>query len=272
MHETSPTATTAGGTGVQPEPVLSLRGVSFAYESASPLIQGMTADLQPGRICVMLGPNAAGKSTLIRLMMGQLRPQAGQVLLAGQDIYRLKAAQRAQQMSYVPQRSETSFGFTVRQVVEMGRFALSPSPQAVELAIQACDLVNLEQRIYSQLSVGQQQRVLLARAMAQSHGDGRVMLLDEPGSAMDLRHTHEMMHTLTRLAAGGLAVLVVVHDLNVAARYADDIWLLHQGRLVAAGPWHEILEPERLSAVYEVKLRRLSLDQQSRPVFAADVP
>jgi iron complex transport system ATP-binding protein len=121
--------------------------------------------------------------------------------------------------------------------------------------------------VYHELSAGQQQRVLLARAMAQSAGHGCVMLLDEPGSMMDLYHAHRMMSTLGDLAAAGLTVLVVLHDLNLAARYADVVWLMHQGRLLASGPWDQVLVPALLEPVYRVRLTPLQLAGEARPVF-----
>ena len=253
-----------------PAAVLDVSGLAFGYARHQPLMESLSARLLPGRVCVLLGPNAAGKSTLLKLLLGELTPWQGQITLMGRPVHRLGAGERAALISYVPQRGDASFSFTVRQVVEMGRFALTRDPLAIEQAMASCDLAGLEDRIYSQLSVGQQQRVLLARAMAQSHGQGRVMLLDEPGSAMDLRHVHQMMQTLTQLAQSGLAVLVVVHDLNVAARYADDIWLMDQGKMVACGPWQTILEPEVLSPVYQMRLTKLTLENHDRPVFAAD--
>lgn len=253
-------------------PLLEVRGLSFGYAPHQPLMQNIAAQLQPGRLCVVLGPNAAGKSTLLKLLLGELKPWEGSVRLAGRDVLALSASTRAATVSYVPQRGGTSFAFTVQQVVEMGRFALPRQPEAIQQAIEDCDLSDLTHRIYSELSVGQQQRVLLARAMAQAAGQGKLMLLDEPGSAMDLRHIHGMMHTLTRLAARGLAVLVVLHDLNIAARYADEIWLMDRGKMVAAGPWQDVLEPRLLSAVYQMELVKLELENHPRPVFTADAP
>lgn len=255
-----------------PNPVLEVSGLSFGYAPAQPLMENVAVTLQPGRLCVVLGPNAAGKSTLLKLLMGQLKPWQGNVRLAGRDVMAMPASMRAGWMSYVPQRGGTSFAYTVQQVVEMGRFALPRQESAIQQAIHACDLADLTHRVYSELSVGQQQRVLLARAMAQSAGQGKLMLLDEPGSAMDLRHIHGMMHTLTQLASRGLAVLVVLHDLNIAARYADEIWLMDQGRMVAAGPWREVLEPGLLSRVYQMKLAMLELENHARPVFTAETP
>jgi iron complex transport system ATP-binding protein len=130
----------------------------------------------------------------------------------------------------------------------------------------------LGERIYAHLSLGQQQRVLLARAIAQAAGAGRLMLLDEPASAMDLWHIHRTMGQLRALTRKGLSVLVVLHDLNLAARYADTVWLLDRGRLAAAGPWNTVLTPAVLEPIYRVGLTPLSGLRHHRPMFDVDLP
>ena len=140
----------------------------------------------------------------------------------------------------------------------MGRFATGGDDDAVERAIGACDLAQVRGRVFAELSGGQQRRVLLARAVAQSAGAGRVMLLDEPASGMDLRHVHQTMKRLGELAQQGLAVLVVMHDVNLAAAYADDVWLMDDGQIVRAGPWYRVLEPEMLERVYGVRFTAMT--------------
>lgn len=247
--------------------VLSLDRLSFGYEPGEAIVSQVTAALRRGRITAMLGPNAAGKTTLLKLLLGQLRPWQGKAALQGQDVQTMSPMRRAARISYVPQRAETSFLFTVRQIIQMGRFAHPSQREAVKQALEMTELVDVEDRIFARLSGGQQQRVLLARAIAQAHGTGQVMLLDEPASAMDLWHVHEMMRLLRELAQAGLAILLVVHDLNLAARCADDVWLLDRGRLVAAGPWQDVLTPECLEPVYRVKLSPLTPPQGHRPMF-----
>jgi iron complex transport system ATP-binding protein len=154
----------------------------------------------------------------------------------------------------------------------MGRHALAPDPQAVRQALANCDLTDLGSRVYAHLSLGQQQRVLLARALAQSAGAGRLMLLDEPASAMDLWHIHNTMRQLRHLTRAGLAVLVVLHDLNLAARYADTVWLLDRGRLAASGPWDRVLTPAVLEPVYRVTLAPVAGLSHHRPMFDVDLP
>ncbi len=266
-------------------PVAALRGVTFGYQPGVPVIRSVTALLQPGRVCALIGPNAAGKSTLLKLMLGQLDPWQGTAELAGQPVAALNPMQRAALASYVPQKGAVSFAFTVRQVVAMGRHALGESDAAIDHALAMCDLSDLCDRVFAHLSGGQQQRVLLARAVAQSAGTGRVMLLDEPASGMDLWHVHQTMRLLTQLAhadtshrgsqepkssgePGGPGVLVVLHDVNLAARYADDVWLMDFGGLVAAGPWQQVMQPKLLETVYGVRF--LPMQPPSKP--STDIP
>lgn len=249
---------------------LSLQDVTFGYEAGAAVVSDVTASLAPGKLCCLIGPNAAGKSTLLKLMLGHLEPWSGEVALHGQSIPALSPRQRACRISYVPQRGQVSFAYTVEQVVEMGRFASGPDASAVRAAMAQCDLLELRGRTYAHLSGGQQQRVLIARAMAQSQGEGRLMLLDEPGSSLDLWHVHQLMRLLRLQAERGLAVLVVLHDLNLAARYADEVWLMDEGRLVAAGPWQDVLQPNVLEPVYRVGLEPLTAEAGARPVFRVE--
>lgn len=283
-----------GGEG----PVASLKAVDFGYEPSTPVVRAVTAQLHAGRLCALIGPNASGKSTLLKLMLGQLDPWEGAVSLAGRPVAGLSYRRRAALASYVPQKGSVSFAFTVREMVKMGRYAVGEDDGAVDEALGMCDLVGLEGRVYAQLSGGQQQRVLLARALAQSRDAGRVMLLDEPASGMDLWHVHQTMRLLRGLAHGqtgaaatssvrgaavgaGLGVLVVLHDVNLAARYADDVWLMDGGRLAAAGSWDRVLTPKLLEPVYRVGFKPMQppddspdrtsgTDRSRRPVFWID--
>ena len=247
--------------------VILLDQVRFGYDTA-PVVDGVTAQLQPGKVTTLVGPNAAGKTTLIRLMLGLLRPWSGSAQLQGQDVALISPQQRARQLSYVPQRPGVRFAFTVRQVIAMGAYgsAQQAADDRVDQAIEEAGLSDVADRVMMQLSGGQQQRVLLARAEVQSK-DGHAMLLDEPGSHLDLQHRHAMMQRLRVLAGRGLAVLVVLHDLDLAVRYADEAWLMDKGRLVAAGAWDEVLTPEKLGPVYGLDLEQIDRGEE-RPLLA----
>jgi len=254
-----------------PDPIISLQQVRFGYD-VSPVVDGVSADLQPGKVTALIGPNAAGKTTLMRLMLGLLRPWSGRVLVDGQSVVSWSPAERAHRLSYVPQRPGVRFAFTVRQVIAMGAHGLAKRKAVtlIDEAIEQAELADVADRVLMELSGGQQQRVLLARAEVQSAANGRAMLLDEPGSHLDLQHRHAMMQRLRELAAGGLAVLVVLHELDLAVRYADEAWLMDAGKLVAAGRWDAVLTPQRLSPVYGLNLELL--DRGTDRPFLAVTP
>lgn len=252
------------------EPVMSIDHLGFSYQRDRIVLDDISLAIGPGKLHVLLGPNAAGKSTLLKLMLGLLQPGSGKIRMGGRAVHRLSAAGRAAWISHVPQRSSATFAFEVRQVVTMSRYLTTENPAAIESALSACELIELQRRPFTELSVGQQQRVLLARAMAQSTGQGRLMLLDEPTSAMDLAHVHQTLRILKQITAAGVAVVIVLQDLNLAARYADHVFLMHQGKLAAEGPWDQVLIAPTLEPVYGVKITALrcadpALDQ--RPVF-----
>jgi len=226
----------------------------------------------PGRLTALVGPNAAGKTTLLRLMLGLLRPWSGSVQLGGLEVTSLSPRIRSRWVSYVPQKAGVRFAFTARQVIAMGAHAQGAAgEEAIEQAIVELALAELADRVYNELSGGQQQRVMIARAQVQSAGGGRVMLLDEPGSHLDLHHRHSTMQRLRTLSARGLAVLVVLHDLDLAMRYADDAWLMDAGRLVAAGAWDRVLTPQLLEPVYGLGLQALDAGG-ARPVLTVASP
>jgi iron complex transport system ATP-binding protein len=225
-------------------------------------LSSVSVRLTPGRSVAIIGRNAAGKTTLLRTLAGLLEPDAGVVLWEGRPPSRWSARDRARSVAYVAQRSSLSERFSVAETVELGRYALAPAPQRVETALRAFGLETLARRPYHDLSVGQQQRVALARAWAQVDPTG-VLLLDEPFAAMDLAETDRTLRLLdAHRSAGGTAV-IVVHDLTLAASFADEAWLLEGGRLVAAETSDAIFLPERLAPHFGVPFER---DARGRPV------
>lgn len=249
---------------------MNLVDVHFGYRPELPVVRGITVQLEGG-VCALIGPNAAGKSTLLQLLLGQLRPDRGQILLAGQPVAVMAPHQRAMKLAYVPQRAMANVAFTVEEVVALGRYAAAPDAGAMEEALSLCDLLAHRSRIFSQLSAGQQQGVAVARAVAQLGGErsleGKFLLLDEPVSAMDLWHAHQTMRLLRDLTSRGLTVLVVLHDLNLAMTYADTIWLMNEGRLAAQGPWQQVMQPAVLEPVYRMPLKMQQMEEKERPVF-----
>ena len=247
--------------------IISIDQVCFGYDT-TPVVDRVTAQLAPGKVTALVGPNAAGKTTLMRLMLGLLEPWSGKVSAAGKPVASIPPAERAGLLSYVPQRPGVRFAFTVRQVIAMGAYGQprQAAKDRVEQAIVEAGLNDVADRVMMQLSGGQQQRVLLARAEVQSSGGG-AMLLDEPGSHLDLQHRHRMMRRLRELADSGLAVLVVLHELDLAVRYADEAWLMDRGRLMAAGRWNKVLTPQVLGPVYGLTLEQIDRGTD-RPLLA----
>lgn len=240
----------------QGKAVWRLSNLRFAYRADQPVLRDVTGSPKPGRITALLGPNGSGKTTLLRVMLGLHPPQAGHIELLGRPLSQWTPAQQARRIALIPQRSSVRFAFTVREVVAMGRHALPTNAGAVADAIGRADLDELAETPVVELSAGQQQRVLLARAIAQMDGQGAGLLADEPVSAMDPKHALRAMARLRELAKQGLAVVVVLHDVNLALRFADDAWLLQAGRLFAQGPASSVLAPDNLRQAYGIDWSR----------------
>lgn len=220
------------------------------------VLQGVDLQLRAGEIFGVLGPNGAGKSTLLGALSGELAVNAGRVLLAGRPLHEWPSRERAQRLAVLPQQSSLSFGFRVEEVVGMGRLPHDEGRAAdlliVEQALAAADASHLEGRSYLSLSGGERQRVHLARVLAQlwPGAEGRVLLLDEPTAALDPLHQHSTLQAVRGFAERGAAVLVILHDLNLAARYCDRLLLLHDGRAHLQGSVEAVLQPDPLREVF----------------------
>lgn len=226
------------------------------------LLDGVDLAVASGRVTAIIGPNGAGKSMLLKVLAGELSPTAGSVRLDGSELRTFSAAALARRRAMVPQSTHLSFPFTVVEVVRLG--ASVPGfdtirTRAHELADQALSTVGLEDfsaRLYNELSGGEKQRVHIARALCQlaaahrSEGQTAVLMLDEPTSSLDLAHQVRILDEVRRQASIGRAVLIVIHDLNLAAAWADDIVLLSAGRIRARGRPAEIFDNRILSDAY----------------------
>lgn len=237
--------------------------LSFAYRLGTPVLRGVSAPFEPGTVTAVLGPNGSGKSTLTRCLLGLLSPGDGRVSLDGRDIRCLSEPERASVLAYVPQRPSVAFGFSVEDVVALGCGTRCPVSRARREAAGALDAVGLADRAgepFAELSMGQQQRAVLARAIAQARAAGvRAVVADEPASAMDPRHAIEAMGLLRAQAGEGRAVVVVLHDLSAALRFADRALVLESsGRVAALGPVREALDGETLRRVFGVEFVRLA--------------
>ncbi|MGC4932611.1 heme ABC transporter ATP-binding protein [Gordonia sp. DT30] len=218
------------------------------------VVDHVSLDVAPGELVALVGPNGCGKSTLLSALSGARAPQSGAVVVDGRDVARISHRELARRRSVVTQHNRVDTPFTVGEVVEMGRYPWLRSPQAARSpaliadAIARCDLDAVVHQPFSQLSGGQQARVSLARALAQHTP---VMMLDEPTAALDIRHQEQVLQILCELRDSGSAILLVVHDLSLAAAYADRVALMTDGRLLAFGPTREVLTSELLSQTYD---------------------
>ncbi|AUX47377.1 iron ABC transporter ATP-binding protein [Sorangium cellulosum] len=242
------------------EPAIELRDVTARYPAGRLALEGICFDVRAGELCVVLGPNGAGKSTLVRVLSGALRPARGEARLLGRPLAGMDRRAIARCVAVVPQGIPSAPGFTVREVVMMGRAphqgawmrASGRDEEAVLRALGGCDLLDLSGRPVAELSGGEQKRVAIARALAQ---EARVLILDEPGAHLDIRHAIEVHEVVRReVAERRLACVTVLHDLNAAAQYADRVALLKDGRLLAHGAIEEVMTYRRLKDAFDAEL------------------
>ena len=231
------------------------------------VIDGFSAAVDVGRLVAIIGPNGAGKSTLVRAMAGLVPVRAGRVRIGELDPHQCARRTLAKQLAYVPQRYELGFPFTVAEVVLMGRYAwsrgLGPDRDderaRAEQALAAVELTALAHRRFDELSGGEQRRVLLAQAWCQA---APVTVLDEPTAALDPAHARDVFERLRAHVAGGATAVVVTHDLNLALRYADELWVIADGRLRQRGDARAVLATGVLSEVFAVKWHIGEVDAQ----------
>ncbi|MBZ6133719.1 ABC transporter ATP-binding protein [Streptomyces olivaceus] len=239
---------------------LSATGVTVAYDGVD-VVHGASVTLRPGEVTVLVGPNGSGKSTLLRTVARLQRARSATVGIDGTtDALALTSREFSRYVALLTQGRPTPAGLTVRDVVEFGRYPYRgrwgrpdpDGPAAVDRALALTGVDGLAERVADQLSGGQLQRVWLAGCLAQETG---VLLLDEPTTYLDLRYQVELLDLIRDLADDhGIAVGVVLHDLDQAAAVADRIALLEAGRIVADGSPEDVLTPERLTAVYGIRI------------------
>lgn len=244
-------------------PAWELSSVSFRYPAAArPAVVGADLTIEAARCTALLGPNGSGKSTLLRLLLGTLRPASGEVRFRGRAVSDWSRGELGRTVGVVPQHEEMTFPITVRELVTMGRYPhLGPlrplraaDRAAVDDALERCDVAGLAERPVQTLSGGERQRARVARALAQQP---QVLVLDEPTLALDIRHEMEIFELIRELAGGGITIVVVTHNLNLAARYADALVLMDEGRVLASGSEREVLDRPLLERVYRWPLERV---------------
>lgn len=231
--------------------------------------------IKPGEMMGVLGPNGAGKSTLLSAMCGELKTTQGQLWLDDRPLSQWSGQQRARRLAVLPQSSTLSFAFCVRDVVAMGRLPHDSGQQRdtdiVREALDAADALHLVDRSYLALSGGERQRVHLARVLAQlwPGAGGQTLLLDEPTSMLDPLHQHTTLQAVRRFADRGGTVMVILHDLNLAARYCDRLLLLESGRPFALGTPEKVLVPDALRAVFGLEVLVQRHPERGHPLIIA---
>lgn len=239
------------------------------------VLTDITLELKPGEVLGVLGPNGAGKSTLLGALCGELHADYGSVWLDERELSDWAGTARAQRLAVLPQVSTLDFAFRVEEVVGMGRLPHQSGrvrdDEIVAAALQAADAGHLSGRSYLALSGGERQRVHLARVLAQLWpGEaGQTLLLDEPTSMLDPLHQHTTLQAVREFANRGAAVLVILHDLNLAARYCDRLLLLEGGRPVALDTPEQVLRPEPLKAVFGLEVLVQQHPERGHPLIIA---
>ncbi|WP_405064614.1 heme ABC transporter ATP-binding protein [Kribbella sp. NBC_01505] len=228
------------------------REVSLSL-GGSLILDGVSLSVRTGEVLALVGPNGAGKSTLLGVLSGDHAPDHGEVFLGGEPLSHWSPVETAMRRSVMLQQATISFPFSVADIVAMGRAPwygterADDDERAVRTALETADIAAFTDRVFSSLSGGERARVSLARTLAQ---EAQLLFLDEPTAALDLHHQEAVLQLARESAAGGDAVVVVVHDLNLAAGYADRVAVLSRGKVVADGNPAEVLTAELLTEVY----------------------
>lgn len=235
---------------------LETRNIAFAYGPRQ-VLADINISLVPGKFYGLLGPNGSGKTTLLDLLIGNRQPARGTITLQGRELASYRRQELARRMALVPQEFDLGFDFTVREVVLMGRHPHIPrfaSPGAEDLrcseqAMAALEVEHLAGRLITELSGGEKQRVVAARALAQ---DTPLLIMDEATANLDIQHTIQIFQVVRERVARGGTVLAAIHDLNLAAAFCDEIFVLKEGMLAASGSPQDILRPQLVEEVFGV--------------------
>jgi iron complex transport system ATP-binding protein len=243
-------------------------GLHAGYEERE-VLRGLEFRAKSGEVVALLGPNGSGKSTLIKCLCGTLSPTEGSVRIDGDNIRDLSQKQIAQQVSVVPQSEDSVFEFTVYDVVAMGRYPWDDSDDGhIKWALENAGCEALAERRVTELSGGEKQRVLFARALAQA---GHILLLDEPTAHMDVGYQISTLSLARELARQNHAVVVALHDLNLASGFADRAVLLHDGRIACEGTVDAVLASPEIERVYGAKFERLTEERTGRTILVPEL-
>lgn len=237
---------------------MEIKDLGYSYKERA-VLESISLGIGKGRIVGILGPNGCGKSTLLKNLNRNLRPHHGCVVVDGSDLEGLKKKDIARRVSVVPQSNEINFAFTVREIVEMGRMPFQESfsgfssedVKIVDEAIRSTGLENMQDRYINTMSGGERQRAIIARAIAQTP---EILLMDEPTLHLDVNMQFEVLDLVKRLSKEkGLTVVIVSHDLPMAARYCDEIAMIHDHKILCFGSPEEVLTKENMRTVFNVE-------------------
>ncbi len=232
-----------------------ISGLHFAYRK-DPVLKNITVDFEPGKLCMIVGANGSGKSTLLKCINGILPAKRGRITIGAQDLHQLSRNQTARLMAYVPQQEHQVFSGTVYETVLMGRkpwIGWAPGKRdhaVVDRVLMQLSLEKVSGAYLDELSGGQRQRVIIGRALTQQP---QVLLLDEPTASLDLKHQLEVMLLLKKLTTEKITVIVAIHDLNLAAKYADQVLMLNKGEVFACGD-RKKLNAQNIKKLYDVNV------------------
>lgn len=233
---------------------LKIKNISFGYK-AKHILKDICLDADFGNVVSIIGPNGCGKTTFIKCINKILNPKSGQVILNDKDLHLMKQGEIAKKIAYVPQMTNDFFSGTVMDLVIMGRkpyIHWNITDEDIKIVLDILDrmsIVHLADKNYTELSGGQKQKVLIARALAQ---DTDVYLLDEPTSFLDIKNQIEVMEIARGLADKGKIVIIVVHDLNMAMKYSDKVLLIQNGNIISSGEPRDVLTQKNIKKVYDV--------------------
>lgn len=241
--------------------MLELANISYHIGDKA-LLNEISLKVQPGEVVAIVGANGAGKTTMMKILCGALKPESGKALLDGQDVSQFHPDQLARRRAVLPQHSTLSFAFSSLEVVLMGRIPhRTTATEDLEIAFQAMEAAgvdHLASQSYTTLSGGEQQRVHLARVLAQiwdpSEEGDRYLFLDEPTASLDLSHQHQVLRIARQAAKGGVGVLTVLHDLNLASQHADRIIVMRKGCLTAEGTPDEVMTPDIINDAFDINV------------------
>ncbi|MBB6221185.1 ABC transporter ATP-binding protein [Rhizobium leguminosarum] len=254
-----------------PSPFLALSGIEYAIGPKS-ILHGIDLTLEQGRIYGLVGPNGSGKSTLLKIIARQVAAKSGAIAFGGKPAGDWGAREFARHVAYMPQFTPATDGMTVRELIALGRFPwhgtlgrfTATDRNKVEEAIARTELANFADRLVANMSGGERQRAWIAMMLAQ---DARCLLLDEPTSALDLAHQASVLSLVQELShERGLTVIIVLHDINLAARYCDAIVALNRGRITAEGTPTEIMQADKLQSIFGVGMGVFPHPVRNEPV------